>query len=481
MLQSDEFYSSGNDANACGEFALAAENYRQALALVSAWPEAQHNLASVLYQLGQVDEAMDLYRRAGAGPNRVASRGMMAVIVPGSPRATNETILETRRDWARIITPPSVPFALRAAFSNGRPLRIGYMSSFFDCENYMKPVWALINRHNRSHFEIHLFSDKPRGRIQTAYRPHANDTFHYTGDLEITECAAQIESAQLDILIDLNAYSRWRRLPVYSLRPAPIIATWFNSYATTGMPSIDYLIGDAVVAPPEEERFYSEKILRVDGSYLTFEVTYPVPEIAPPPCCANRRITFGCLAPLYKITPLVIAAWSKILHGAPDSTLLLKNTAFKSAANREFLLRLFAQHQIPKDRLQLEGPSDHFEFLQAYSKIDIALDTFPYNGGTTTTEAIWQGVPVLTFYGDRWASRTSASILRAGNLSQFVVNDLDGYIETAVHLANDLATPDMLEQLRRSMRDRLTASAACDAQSFANQMEALYRQMYASR
>jgi predicted O-linked N-acetylglucosamine transferase (SPINDLY family) len=301
--------------------------------------------------------------------------------------------------------------------------------------------------------------------------------FHYTGDLKITECAAAIKSAQLDILIDLNGYSRWRRLPVYALHPAPVIASWFNSYATTGLSAIDYLIGDSVVAPPHEDEFYTEGILRVGGSYLTFEVLYPVPQVTPPPCLKNARITFGCLASLYKITPMVIAAWSRILHEAPLSTLLLKNGALGSSANREYLLHAFAQHGIPASRLQLEGASDHFEFLQTYDKIDIALDTFPYNGGTTTTEAIWQGVPVITFYGDRWASRTSASIL-SGYLNQFIASNLDTYIFTAVNLANESATTEMLAELRPTMRDLLRASTLCDTPSFARRMECLYRNMH---
>ncbi len=482
MSGPDAFYTSGNEANARGEFALAAENFRKALALAPNWYEAQHNLASALYQLGQVDEAMDLFRQATAGPNGAFSQGMMAVIVPGVPHATNKTILETRRDWARIITPDPKPVAPpRRPGSSARPLRIGYVSSFFHRHNYMKPVWALINRHVRTRFEIHLFSDVAREDIHGGYRPDPSDVFHYTGDLKIAECARGIEAAQVDILIDLNAYSRWRRLPVYSLRPAPVIASWFNSYASTGMPSIDYLIGDGEVAPPFEDGDYSEEILRVSGSYLTFEVAYPTPPVAPPPCLANRRITFGCLAPLYKITPPVVAAWSKILHAAPNTALLLKNSALNSAANRDFLLHLFATHEIPPSRLQLEGPSDHFDFLETYGRIDIALDTFPYNGGTTTTEAIWQGVPVITFYGDRWASRISASILRAANLTPFVAADLEGYIATAVSLASDSAMSEMITELRRSMREQLIVSRVCDTHGFATEMENLYRQMHATK
>lgn len=447
----EDFYRLGNEANGRGDFAVAAEHYRQALAVRPDWREAQHNLASVLYQLGQIDEALNLFRKAATGPDALFSVGMQAVIVPGSPSANNQTILETRWAWDRLITTDVQPLP---RLRNRDRLRIGYFCSLFDRENYMKPVWPLIDHHDRSRFEVHLFSDT---------RLPSRD-YHYTGDLKIQDCAAAIAAAQLDILVDLNAYSRWRRLPVYALRPAPVIVSWFNSYATTGMSSIDFLIGDHVVAPTRENEFYSEKILRVDGSYLTFQVTYLVPDVTPPPCLRNGYITFGCLAPLYKITPPVIAAWAEILRRVPTARLLLKNAAFDSASNRDYLLQ-----QIGTDRVQLEGSANHFEFLESYGKIDIALDTFPYNGGTTTTEALWQGVPVITFYGDRWASRTSASILRAGNLNQFVANDLAGYIDLAVSI-----TPEILNATRVSMRDHLRASPVCDVASFTRQMEELY-------
>jgi predicted O-linked N-acetylglucosamine transferase (SPINDLY family) len=260
-------------------------------------------------------------------------------------------------------------------------------------------------------------------------------------------------------------------LPLFALRPAPVIVGWFNMFATTGMPCYDYLIGDSEVIPPEEEKFYCEKIARVPGSYLTFEVNYPVPEVANPPCLASRAITFGCLAPQYKITSQVIAAWCRILQQTQGTSLILKNSALGSPSVRQFVHGLFAQNDISPGRIRLEGPADHYQFLQTYDEIDVALDTFPYNGGTTTTEAIWQGVPVVAFSGDRWASRISASILRAGNLGQFVAKDLEDYVSLAIPLAN---SPETLNELRHNMREKLRASPVCDTAAFARNMEQLY-------
>jgi predicted O-linked N-acetylglucosamine transferase (SPINDLY family) len=360
-------------------------------------------------------------------------------------------------------------------------LRIGYVSAFFQDHNWMKPVWGLIHQHDRQRFEIHLFSDGPASAIQQGYRRHSQDQFHDIAGLSTGSAADLIEQAGIDVLVDLNGYSAGGRLPLIALRPAPVVVGWFNMYATTGMSCYDWLVGDDIVIPPEEERFYSEKIVRVPGSYLTFEVTYPVPALAPPPCAAGRAITFGCLAPQYKITKDVIGAWSAILEQAPDSSLILKNSALDSPGNRRFVHGLFEVCNISPERVRLEGPSDHYRFLQTYGQMDIALDTFPYNGGTTTTEAIWQGVPVVTFWGDRWVSRISASILRAGGLGEFVGEGVDDYISMAVRLANSPGTPDRLQEIRRNMRSRLLDSPACDTRALARTMERLYEKAASSR
>jgi predicted O-linked N-acetylglucosamine transferase (SPINDLY family) len=248
-------------------------------------------------------------------------------------------------------------------------------------------------------------------------------------------------------------------------------------FATAGLSGFDYLIGDEHVIPPEEERFYTERVVRVPGSYLTFEVTYPVPDVAPPPCLRGGALTFGCLAPQYKITTEVVEAWSRILRESPDSRLILKNVVLGQPAARDFVRDLFVQFAVSPDRVELDGPSEHFTFLERYHDIDIALDTFPYNGGTTTMEALWQGVPVLTFVGERWAARISASLLWEAGLSDYVASDVEEYIARAVELAQDPGTPDRLQSLRLGMRDLLRASSACNTRAFARCMEDTYLKM----
>jgi predicted O-linked N-acetylglucosamine transferase (SPINDLY family) len=470
------WYSAGCAESSRNEHAAASICFRRALESDPDRREAQHNLGHSLFKLGQVEDALKLFRQAAAVSDPEAAEAAIAVSIPGDPGSSNPATLEARRTWAERYLPSARPAERfsHSVRSHDRPLRIGYVSAFFQDHNWMKPVWGLINRHDRQRFEVHLFSDAPESSIQHGYTRRSQDQFHDITGLSAEAAADRVEQAGIDVLVDLNGYSAMGRLPLIALRPAPAVVAWFNMYATSGMSCYDCLVGDDVVIPPEEEQFYTERIVRVPGSYLTFEVTYPVPEVTSPPCSAGRAITFGCLAPQYKITKDVIARWSTILQQVPHSSLILKNSALGSPGNRRFVHGLFESCEIAAERVLLEGPSDHYRFLETYNRIDIALDTFPYNGGTTTTEAIWQGVPVVTFWGDRWVSRTSASILRAGGLGEFVAQGMDDYISAAVRLANSPDRPDRLRELRRTMRSRLLESPVCDTRGFARNMERLY-------
>jgi predicted O-linked N-acetylglucosamine transferase (SPINDLY family) len=472
------WYSGGCVEIARREYVPAVMCFEKALELQPGWLEARHNLARALYELGQVSAALNHFRWCAAQPREAGAqaRAMIAVIIPGVPEADNHAVLEARTSWVdrdlvrHVAEAEPVP---RAA--SGQRLRIGYISSFFHRENWMKPVWGLINQHDRSIVQVNLFSDAPATSIRQGYRPHPQDRFFDTTNLSNEALAGLVRQAGIDILIDLNGYSNMRRLPLFRLRPAPVAIGWFNSYATSGMSGFDYLIGDEHVIPVEEECFYTEKILRVPGSYLTFQVNYPVPPVADPPCVSKDGVTFGSLASQYKITNEVIASWSRILEQTPRSSLIVKNSHLASPGSRRFVHSLFAKHAIQPERVVLEGPEEHYEFLKAYDRIDIVLDTFPYNGGTSTTEAIWQGVPVVAFHGDRWASRTSASILRAGGLGEFVARDLDGYIASAAGWASSSGARERLSELRRTMRAKLSAAPVCDTPGFAREMEQIYK------
>ncbi len=280
------------------EFADAAACYRAALAIDPGRFETKHNLAHALFELGQADEALDLFREAAEGPRAALPRAMIAVMSPGATEGRQRRCSggAARRPLRSIDLPPVA--AKRASLPpRDGPLRIGYVSSFFHRQNWMKPVWALIARHDRERFPNCIFFWTRRNRRWRRGIGRMRATFiHDISGLSNEGAARLIEAQEIDVLVDLNGYSKIGRLGIFATRPAGAIVGWFNMFATTGMACYDYLIGDDQVIPRDEEASYCEKILRVSGSYLTFDVTYPVPELVDPPCLVSGGSdVFGCL------------------------------------------------------------------------------------------------------------------------------------------------------------------------------------------
>lgn len=460
------------------EYAQALGAYKQSIELEGNNAEARHDYGRVLYKLGDLEEAARQLERAAELCDALDPWLALATLAPSNLGYDQADVLRIRQTLAANLARDveMQPFAAPRRPTETR-LRIGYLSSWFDRENYMKPVWGLINHHDRRQFQVHLFSDTSVAEGIAGYTPHVEDQIHDTLSLDNVQLAEAIQTAGIDILVDLNAYSTADRLGLFLSRPAPITVAWFNMYATSGFPGFDYLIGDNVTVRADEERYYCETVLRLPQSYLSFTVTHDAPPVVDPPCCRNGYVTFGSLVTQYKITAPVLDAWAAILRAVPSACLLLGNADLDSACNRDFVRKRFEARGIDTTRIEYRGRAEHRAFLEYYNAIDVALDAFPYNGGTTTMEAIWQGLPVITFDGDRWASRTSASILAGTHLNEFVSADAAGYVQTAISLANDANIADRLQRLRHSMRAELVDCPACDTAGLARAMESLYRQI----
>ena len=467
----DGWYGLGFALGALREHGEAIEALRIALALQPGAERLRVNLAESLFALGCVSEAVAEYERAATGSDSAAremSLRNIACIAPGDPAMDNFAIRRARQRWAdsASIRPR------RTDWGPGGKLRIGYVSSFFDARNWMKMFIGVINAHDRDQFDVHLIATGGLPSAEAGYRDHPDDRIWDIGDISNDELAGHIADARLDALIDLNGYSDLARLPLLLHRTAPIQLSWANMYATTGSPAVDCVVGDPWTIPPEEERFCVERVRRVPRTYLAFDVFYAVPDVAPPPWLQAGHVTFGSLISAYKITDEVVASWSRILRGVPGSRLLLRNAALGQESNRAHILGRFAANGIDAARLSLEGGGEHLDFLRTYDRIDIALDAFPYNGGTSTAEAIWQGVPLLTFNGDRWASRTSRSILISAGLGDWVALDQADFEALAIRMGS---SPDELAPTRQGLRERVAATPACDVAGLCLALEEIYR------
>ena len=289
------------------------------------------------------------------------------------------------------------------------------------------------------------------------------------------ETARLIRSDEIDILIDLSGHTAKNRLPLFAWKPAPVQVSWLGYFDTTGVTAIDYLIADPWTLPESEEIYFTETIWRLPDTRLCFTPPDINVTIRPLPALTEQRITFGCFNSLHKMSDAVVALWARVLAAVPDSRLFLKARQLYQPAAREAVIEQFSRHGIPPVRLILEGPSIRANYLAAYNRVDIGLDPFPYTGGTTTAEALWMGVPVLTLSGQHFLPRQGVGLLMNAGLPEWVASDADDYVARAVSHAGNL---ERLAVLRSQLREQVLASPVFDAARFAMHFEAALRGMW---
>ena len=278
--------------------------------------------------------------------------------------------------------------------------------------------------------------------------------------------------------MDLAGHTGRNRLTVFARRPAPVQINWLGYPNTTGLPVMDYRLTDAVADPaPDSDRWYSEKLIRLPNGFLCFLPPDNAPDIEPLWDFNDRPVTFGSFNNLAKINKKVITLWSQILQAVPDAILVLKSRPLADDSTRERYLRLFAKRGIASERIKLLPATRSLgEHLGMYNQIAIGLDPMPYNGTTTTCEALYMGVPVVTLLGDRHSARVGASILTRLGLTDLITHFEESYIRKAVELAENW---ELLSNMRATIRTILLSSDLCNANQFAAQMESIYRQVWA--
>ena len=299
--------------------------------------------------------------------------------------------------------------------------------------------------------------------------------------------AEQIRGDQIDVLFDLGGHTSGNRLLVFARKPAPVQVTWLGYVGTTGLTAMDYLLADRFHVREGEEEYYSEQVLRMPNGYACYGPPEDAPQVGPLPAGGGRQalgekaslarrvggegtMTFGCFNNPAKFAASILDAWTEILRRVPNSRLLLKYGGLDDPQVQERLQGEFARRGVEPERIVLEGWSPHRELLAAYNRVDLALDTQPYSGGLTTCEALWMGVPVITFPGQTFAGRHSVSHLTNAGYPQFIAADAAGYVDLAVQWAGRL---DELSAIRSQMREQVRQSPLCDAPRFARDLLAV--------
>ncbi len=463
-------HSAMGDVALAGGLASAAEAaFAKAVALAPETPSLRNNLALALQGQGRIAEARAAFaqaQRLAPGDRQLASNALMACQY--EPPAENLRAQAQAWPGADRIRPRPAPSAPLA----GRRLRIGYVSPDFcshSCSYFLVPLLA---GHDRAAVELYAYSDvaAPDG-VTAAFRnlvPHWRETYGRDG---ATFCAA-VQSDGIDVLVDCAGHTRGNRLSAFLQRPAPVQLTWLGYPDTTGLLCFDARLVDAISDPPgDSDAMASEPLARLEGGFLAYMPPPFAPPVAPPPIATLGAPTFGSFNNLPKISDASVALWAGVLRAVPEARLAVKALGLGDASAQARLLARFADADVDPARIA-PIPFDPAiqNHIARYSGIDIALDTTPYNGTTTTCEALWMGVPVVTLAGRRHAARVGASLLTRIGASDWIAQDADGFVRIAAGLARD---PRGLASIRQDLRRRMLASPLCDGVRLARQIEAL--------
>jgi protein O-GlcNAc transferase len=455
----------------------AAACYRKALALKPNDPVTLSNLGNALKDQGRFDEGIACYRQARAlRPNHQATlRNLSNAIfdMHYSEQYGNRSTLDAARLYARHVEPARQRTDFANRVDPERRLRIGYVSPDFYNHGVSYFFHGAVEAHDPAQVEVYCYSNSHVDDEMTARIRNAAHGWRIIAGLSDAAVDAIIRRDEIDILVNLAGYTAESRLALFALKPAPVQALWQGYLDTTGLTAMDYFITDRWVVPAEDEGSFSETVLRLPDAHFCFAPTgLDIPIRARP---SSGPLTFGSFNNFLKVSDGTVALWSRIIREIAGSRLLLKGGRFGNPAIRRLATERFAAHGIGADRLMLQTVASRTELLAAYNDVDIGLDPFPYNGCTTTIEALWMGVPVVALRGNRSVARASEAILSVVGLPNLVAEDGDAYVAVVKALADDRR---YLSELKGSLRTLTEQSPICDCRRFAQGLEKLYRQIW---
>lgn len=466
----------GNACRELGAYALAETALDRAHALDPGHVEALHNRAVLRLEVGDCEGGLaDFEAVVAADPTRLDAQALRVFRRVGDPQTDGSALLALAREAAAAVPAPDAPPPGRVRATDGR-LRVALLSPDFRehaCAYFLRPLFAA---RDRARLELHAYADFSRHAPDATsewFRASA-DVWQTVAGMTPEAVAGQMRAAGLDVLVELAGYTNEAGLAVCAQRPAPVVASWLGFPASTGLGSIGWRIGDRISDPPGPgDAHFSEQIVRLPGPFLCYAPPSGAPDVSPPPSAITGRTTFGSFNNLHKINPAVASAWARIVGGVPGARLLVKGPFGAQPRARARLKAMFATAGLAPDRVEFaDFDASHAAHLASYARVDVALDTFPYNGTTTTCEALWMGVPVVTFAGDRHAARVGASLLHHAGLGDFVARDVDGYVELATALGRDPSVP---VAWRGALRGRMASSALVDARAWCSGFEAALR------
>jgi protein O-GlcNAc transferase len=463
-----------------GRLDEAIADYQKALQLSPNLAEALNNLGRAFQARGMFEEAELHYRRAiRMKPDDLVPYQNLLFLMLYDSRYDQQAIVSEHRTFAELYEKPlqsGIPHHINEKTLNRR-LKIGYVSPDFRRHSVAYFIEPVLTGHNREHFEICCYSPVSGGDDVTDRLREYADQWRSIAGMSDEKAAELIREDGIDILVDLAGHTANNRILVFARKPAPVQVSWIGYPATTGLSAMDYKIVDGYTDPwGMTEQFYTEKLIRMPESFLCYLPDRESPEAGDLPFFSSGHITFGSFNNFAKVSPEVIELWTKILKTIPASRFIMKTRSFSDRSTREYAMEKFVHRGISIERLDFLPPEPSTrEHLSLYNRIDIGLDTFPYNGTTTTCEALWMGVPVITLAGNTHASRVGMSLLTTIGLSELIAKTVEEYAAIALNLAGDVKR---LRALRENLRTMMERSPMTDSGRFVGNLESRYQMIW---
>ncbi len=464
---------SGRLAQRSGHPDKAVRLYGEAVSEGGTGAELWCNLGEVLLATGRHEEAGEAYSRAlSEGDDSANSTSGLLGFLACTPDASAQEIKHLSKAWGRQVAQPE-SFAHAPGEDAAQILKVGYLVPNPEVHAAALHLEPILVAHDPNVLETVCYADiDPASEVASRQREIAG-VWRSTLGVDDRKLAEMVRMDDTDILVDLTGHRFPHRLGVLAMKPAPLQLSWLGNPNTTGLETVDYRLSDDIVNPDDDQRYYLEGLIRLAGGMHAFRAPGYAPNVAPSPARTAGCITYGSFNELAKMTSETIDTWAQILGLVPKSRMIIKSQPFCEATTRKRILAAFEARGVEKSRIdlvpQMRSGQGH---LRLYARVDIALDTFPYTGRTSTCEALWMGVPVVTLKGDRATGRLGASLLTSANLEQFIADSKETYIASAVALGQDL---DLLAALRSKLRPYLEASPLCDRTRLTREIEKAYR------
>lgn len=477
---SQALYNLANIHRDAGHFGDTEALLRRALKVRKDYAKAWNSLGTLLGDMGRSTEAIDAFDQAVKyAPESVAYASNRLCGMQYVTDITNARLAEAHTEWYWLHIATAVDAAQPASPDPNpdRVLKIGFVSPDFGAHPVGFLTAPLFDQLDHAQIETSIFSTRPAAfedeisqRIKDACGTWITVDGHDDAAL-----ADIIKQNQIDILFDMSGQTAGHRLTVFAQKPAPIQISWAGYVGSTGLPAMDYVLGDHTQFPDDADAHYCEAPLALPDGYICYAAPDYAPAVGPLPALRAGQVTFGCLNNPAKLNDGVIQLFATVLERVPTSRLLFRFRGLDDAAVSVPIAAKFKKQGIDPQRLVFEGQASHVEFLDTYNRIDIALDTLPYSGGLTTCEALWMGVPTVTLLGGTFAGRHAATHLRTAGYPDMVAKTTDDLVAKAVKLASDL---DTLAALRAGMRNQVATSPLCDGPRFADAFAIAMRKVW---